>query len=171
MIQRQNKIAENFEYTVPNRGNIAIQTQELRNKIQDILKQNHMSEKNIHNNQRDRLEKLFSDLEETHQFSAHKMTIALVGSWIGILSAPFGDKTTGKTLSGISGFLNKTSDFMQGLDKPSETQLEGLKQILQQQIQDNTKTDDDILNTIRMIDKAIDDALYKMNEATARAFK
>ncbi|MCH9621438.1 MAG: hypothetical protein S4CHLAM20_08580 [Chlamydiia bacterium] len=141
-----------------------------RYKLTDTLRESDINQKALHHDQTKRLEKLYNFLERNHRHSAYKMTIAIVASALGIVGGAFeADAKAGKIINAVSNVGGKVSDFLQQMDQADRKKLDGLIDLLKQELQDGSKTKDHIIERLREIDNLLDKAEQKRHEAISRA--
>jgi len=143
----------------------------LRYEIDTLLNESHVNQQQLHHELVKRLEKIFDDLEEKHNLAAHKMTIAIVASALGIVGSCFDEKQkAGRIINAISGMGMKVNDFLQQLDRGQINRLEGMQRLLLEEIQKQNKIDDRQLEKwVRGVDSIVDEGLRNMHDAARRA--
>ncbi len=131
---------------------------ELREKLSAILSTLSLEEKKLHHDQIVQLMGGYERLAKHNELAAQEITIALVGCAFGIISAGFDDKgSAGRALSGISTFLYKTNDLIQGLNEATKANINADIKYLEIVMQDLNRAADDTRNFRREVDKMLND--------------
>ena len=131
---------------------------ELREKLSAILSTLSLEEKKNHHDQIKMLMDSYERLAKHHEVAAQEITVALVGCAFGIIAAGFDDKgSAGRALSGISSFLYKTNDLIQGLNEATKANINADIKYLEILMQDLNRASDDTRNFRREVDKMLND--------------
>jgi hypothetical protein len=151
---------------------MGISTDYLKASNKQAFEQN-LALKKDHKKQQQELKSLYDELEQEHKLGARVETIKVIGAALGLIDAFFctTDGQRSKTLSSISNVLNLTSDVNKSFSQARIQKINGELDLLKGLMTDIDQNRSEAVDSIRRLDRMVDDILSREQQIASAMLK